>query len=204
MRTSRFPELPSCLPRRGNGLSKAVARGVLALYGWRVDGEFPDRPRMIAIVAPHTSNWDFIVGILMVFALGLRVRFLAKHTLFNPWLGWLMRWFGGMPVIRDAPQGAVAEAADMIAREERILLAITPAGTRRRGAPWRSGFYNIALAAKVPILPVAFDFGRKSLRLFPAVRADRQLRGRPGTAAGPVRRRAGTERLNGRCQNPNF
>ena len=167
MRTGRFPELPPRLPRRGNGLSKALARGLLALFGWRVDGEFPDRPKLIAIVAPHTSNWDFIVGILMVFALGLRVRFLGKHTLFNPWLGWLMRWFGGMPVIRDTPQGAVAEVAEMIAREERILLGITPAGTRRRGAPWRSGFYNIALAAKVPILPAAFDYGRRSLRLSP-------------------------------------
>jgi 1-acyl-sn-glycerol-3-phosphate acyltransferase len=168
MRTGRFPELPPRLPRRGNALSRTVARALLALFGWRVDGVFPDRSKMIAIVAPHTSNWDFIVGILMVFALGLRVRFLAKHTLFNPWLGWLMRWFGGMPVIRDAPQGAVADVAEMIAREKRILLAITPAGTRRRGAPWRSGFYNIALAAKVPILPAAFDFGHKTLRLFPA------------------------------------
>ena len=167
MRSGRFPELPPRLPRRGNGLSKALARGVLALFGWRVDGEFPDRPKMVAIVAPHTSNWDFIVGILVVFALGLRVRFLGKHTLFNPWLGWLMRWLGGTPVIRDTPQGAVADAAEMIAREERILLGIAPEGTRRRGTPWRSGFYNIALAAKVPILPAAFDYGRRSLRLFP-------------------------------------
>ena len=167
MPTGRFPELPPSLPRRGNVLSKALARGVLALSGWRVDGEFPDRPKLIAIVAPHTSNWDFIIGILVVFALGLHVRFLGKHTLFNPWLGWLMRWFGGIPVIRDTPQGAVTAAAEMIAREERILLGIAPEGTRRRGTPWRSGFYNIALAAKVPILPAAFDFGRRSLRLYP-------------------------------------
>ena len=167
MRTGRFPELPHSLPRRGNVLSKTLARGLLALFGWRVDGEFPDRPKMVAIVAPHTSNWDFIVGILVVFALGLRVRFLGKHTLFNPWLGWLMRWLGGTPVIRDTPQGAVADAAEMIAREERILLGIAPEGTRRRGTSWRSGFYNIALAAKVPIVPAAFDYGRRSLRLFP-------------------------------------
>jgi len=167
MHTGRFPELPPRVPRRGNVLSRTLARGLLALFGWRVDGEFPDRPKMVAIVAPHTSNWDFVVGILVVFALGLRVRFLGKHTLFNPWLGWLMRWLGGTPVIRDTPQGAVADAAEMIAREERILLGIAPEGTRRRGTPWRSGFYNIALAAKVPILPAAFDYGRRSLRLFP-------------------------------------
>lgn len=167
MHANRFPELPPRLPRRGNVLSKVLARGLLALFGWRVDGEFPDRPKLVAIVAPHTSNWDFIVGILVVFALGLRVQFLGKHTLFNPWLGWLMRWLGGTPVIRDTPQGAVADAAEMIAREERVFLAITPTGTRRRGTPWRSGFYNIALAAKVPILPAAFDYGHRSLRLFP-------------------------------------
>ena len=167
MRTGRFPELPPSLPRRGNALSKGLARSLLSVAGWRVDGEFPDRAKMIAIVAPHTSNWDFIVGILVVFALGLRVRFLGKHTLFTPPLGWLMRWLGGTPVVRDTPQGAVADAAEMIGREERVLLAVAPAGTRTRGKPWRSGFYNIALAAKVPILPAAFDYARKSLRLFP-------------------------------------
>jgi len=166
-RVSRFPDLPPSLPRRGNALSKAFARGLLALFGWRVTGELPDRPKLVAIVAPHTSNWDFVVGILVVFALGLRVRFLGKHTLFKPPLGWLMRWLGGTPVVRETPQGAVADAAEMITREERVLLGIAPEGTRSRGTPWRSGFYNIALAAKVPVLPAAFDFGRKSLTLFP-------------------------------------
>ncbi len=163
----RFPELPPNLPRRGNALSKAFTRGLLTLFGWRVDGDFPDRAKMIAIVAPHTSNWDFVVGILVVFALGLRIRFLGKHTLFKPPLGWLMRWLGGTPVIRDTPQGAVGDAAEMIAGENRVLLGIAPEGTRTCGTPWRSGFYNIALAAKVPILPAAFDYGRRSLTLFP-------------------------------------
>ncbi|MDA1117691.1 MAG: lysophospholipid acyltransferase family protein [Proteobacteria bacterium] len=164
---SRFPELPPSLPRRGNALTKALARGLLTLFGWRVDGEFPDRAKMIAIVAPHTSNWDFIVGILVVFSLGLRVRFLGKHTLFNPPLGGLMRWLGGTPVVRDTPQGAVGDAVEMISKEEQVLLGIAPQGTRTRGKPWRSGFYNIALAARVPLLPAAFDYGRKALRLFP-------------------------------------
>lgn len=163
----RFPELPPSLPRRGNFLTKALGRALLALAGWRVEGELPDRRKLVAIVAPHTSNWDFVVGILVVFALGLRVRFLGKHTLFRPPLGGLMRWLGGTPVVRDTPQGAVNDAADMIAREDRVLLGIAPEGTRTRGKPWRSGFYNIALAARVPILPAAFDYPAKALRLFP-------------------------------------
>lgn len=163
----RFPGLPPSLPRRGNFLTQALGRTLLAFAGWRVEGELPDRPKLVAIVAPHTSNWDFVVGILVVFALGLRVRFLGKHTLFRPPLGWLMRWLGGTPVVRDTPQGAVTGAADMIAREDRVLLGIAPEGTRTRGKPWRSGFYNIALAARVPILPAAFDYPAKALRLFP-------------------------------------
>jgi 1-acyl-sn-glycerol-3-phosphate acyltransferase len=164
---ARFPELPPSLPRRGNALTRSVARTVLALAGWRIEGAIPDRPKMIAIVAPHTSNWDFVLGIAAVYALGLRVRFLGKHTLFRPPLGALMRWLGGTPVVRDTPQGAVAAAVEMIASEPRVLLGLAPAGTRTQGAPWRSGFYHIAVAAGVPILPVAFDFGRKAVRLFP-------------------------------------
>jgi 1-acyl-sn-glycerol-3-phosphate acyltransferase len=164
----RFPDLPPSLPRRGNALSRALARALLTLFGWRVTGELPDRPKLVAIVAPHTSNWDFVVGILVVFALGLRVRYLGKHTLFRPPLGWLMRWLGGTPVVRDTPQGAVGDAAEMIAREDKVLLGIAPEGTRTPGKPWRSGYYNIARAANVPILPAAFDYHGKALRLFPA------------------------------------
>jgi len=162
-----IPGLPDCLPRRGNAFSRIAARALLAAWGWRIEGEFPPRPKMVAIVAPHTSNWDFIVGILAVFALGLRPRFLAKHTLFNPWLGPLMRWFGGTPVVRDAPQGAVAQAVALIESEPAIFLAITPAGTRSSVKPWRSGFYNIAHAAGVPILPIIFDGGRRAIRVLP-------------------------------------
>jgi 1-acyl-sn-glycerol-3-phosphate acyltransferase len=122
---------------------------------------------MVAIVAPHTSNWDFVVGILAVFAIGIRVRFLAKHTLFNPWLGGLMRWFGGMPVNREAPQGLVPQVVETIGKADRVFLAITPAGTRSSTRPWKSGFYHIAVAARVPILPVVFDGPGRAIRLLP-------------------------------------
>ncbi|MFL6574172.1 MAG: lysophospholipid acyltransferase family protein, partial [Burkholderiales bacterium] len=166
-RLSPIPRLPPSLPRRGNGFSRWLGRSALALSGWRIEGEFPDRPKLVAIVAPHTSNWDFVLGISAVFALGLSVRFLGKHTLFYPPLGWLMRWFGGTPVVREAPQGAVAQAVSMIEAERAVVLGIAPAGTRTRDTPWRSGFYRIAHAARVSILPVAFDGERRAIRLFP-------------------------------------
>jgi 1-acyl-sn-glycerol-3-phosphate acyltransferase len=163
----RVPALPPSFPRRGNAFSRLLGHAVLALCGWRIDGEFPDQPKLLAIVAPHTSNWDFPLGLAAVYALGLRVRFLGKHTLFYPPLGWLMRWFGGTPVFRNAPQGAVAQVVEVFQREPAIFLAIAPAGTRTRGTPWRSGFYHMAHAAGVPIIPIAFDGGRRAIRVFP-------------------------------------
>jgi 1-acyl-sn-glycerol-3-phosphate acyltransferase len=123
---------------------------------------------MVVIVAPHTSNWDFIVGILAVFAIGIRARFIAKHTLFGPGIGWLMRWFGGIPVNREAPQGMVPQAVQAIEQAQSIFLAITPAGTRSSTKPWKSGFYRIAVAARVPIMPIAFDGEHRAIRLLPA------------------------------------
>ena len=164
----RVPPLPDCLPSRGNAFSSVVSRALLSLGRWRIEGDFPSEPKMVAIVAPHTSNWDFIVGILAVFAIGIRVRFLAKHTLFKPPLGWLMRWFGGMPVNREAPQGLVPQAVEAIEKADRIFLAITPAGTRSSTKPWKSGFYHIAVAARVPIFPVIFDGPQRAIRFLPA------------------------------------
>ena len=159
--------LPDCLPRRGNAFTSAVSRALLGASGWNIEGEFPSRPKMVAIVAPHTSNWDFIVGILAVFAIGIHVDFLAKHTLFKGPLGWFMRWCGGMPVNREAPQGLVPQVVDAIAAAPAVFLAITPAGTRSSTKPWKSGFYHIAVAARVPILPVAFDGPARAIRFMP-------------------------------------
>ena len=162
----RVPLLPPRIPRRGNFFSRALGHALLALQRWRFEGEFPDEPKLLAIVAPHTSNWDFLVGISAVYALGLDVRFLAKHTLFNPWIGWLMRWFGGTPVVREAPQGLVGQVVELFERSPAVFLAVTPSGTRTLGTPWKSGFYHMAHSAGVPILPIAFDGERRLIRLF--------------------------------------
>ena len=165
----RIPALPDCLPSRGNTFSRVVGRSLFGALGWRLEGDFPARPKMVVIVAPHTSNWDFIVGILAVFAIGIRARFIAKHTLFKPPLGWVMRWFGGIPVNREAPQGMVPQAVGAIEKAQSVFLAITPSGTRSSTRPWKSGFYHIAHAARVPILPIAFDGEHRTIRLLAPV-----------------------------------
>ncbi len=127
------------------------ARRLLALAGWRVDVVPPPGPRCVIAVYPHTSNWDFLVGYLAKLAAGLPVHFVGKHTLFRGPLGPLLRHMGGIPVNRRAPLGLIAQlAAEMEARPW-MWLAIAPEGTRAYVDHWKSGFYRVATAAKVPI-----------------------------------------------------
>ncbi len=124
----------------------------------------PNVSKAVIIVAPHTSNWDFLIGVSALFALGLRARFLGKHTLFKGPLGSLMRWLGGVPVDRRAARGVVDETVGLFAASDRMILALSPEGTRRSVDRWKTGFYYVALKAQVPIVPVAFDYRRKRIR----------------------------------------
>ena len=162
-----MPALPAALPRRGGILTRAFGRGVLRLLGWRIDGEIPNRAKMVVIAAPHRSNWDFVVGLAAKFALGVDARWLGKHTLFRPPFGALMRRWGGIPVDRRTPQDTVASVVHEFERSETLLLALAPEGTRRPGTEWKTGFWHIAKGAGVPILPVAFDWAARTIRIFP-------------------------------------
>jgi len=164
-----FPSLPPLAPRRGYGLLGALGRGWLRLVGWRIDGEIPDVARCVAAVAPHSSNWDFVHAVAVVFALGLRISFIGKHTLFRGSLGGFMRWLGGVPVDRSRDNGLVEDMVDAFAAADRLWLGIAPEGTRTRVEGFKSGFYRIALAAGVPIVPVALNYRERALILLPAV-----------------------------------
>jgi 1-acyl-sn-glycerol-3-phosphate acyltransferase len=160
-----FPVLGDSLPKRGNLLTTGLARGSLSAFGWRIEGNFPDVPKLVVVVGPHTTNWDFIVGITAKFALGIRVKFLAKDTLFRWPVNGLMRWLGGIPVDRSQPHGVVGEGVADFARCEQLVLAVAPQGTRRKGMPWREGFYHIAVGAGVAIVPVTIDYTRRVLAI---------------------------------------
>lgn len=156
------------LPRRGNRFSRACGRGALRLLGWRIAGALPSQERVVAIVAPHTSNWDFFIALATQLALGLDVSWLGKHTLFlGPWAP-LLRWLGGIPVNRRAPQGLIPELIRRLGRRERFLLALAPEGTRSRVSRWKSGFHIIARATGAVIVPVALDFAPREVRFGPA------------------------------------
>jgi 1-acyl-sn-glycerol-3-phosphate acyltransferase len=157
------PVLGQNVPKRGNAFSRGVGRLGLALLGFRFEGSVPDVPRLVMIVAPHTSNWDFVAGLFAELALGLRARFIAKHTLFRGPFGSFLRWLGGIPVNRRAPGGVVENATQAMRTAEQLYLVITPEGTRKKVPEWRSGFYRIAHGAGVPILPVAFDYRKRAI-----------------------------------------
>jgi 1-acyl-sn-glycerol-3-phosphate acyltransferase len=127
------------------------ARRVLALLGWRVDVVPPPGPKCIIAVYPHTSNWDFGVGYLAKLAAGLPVHFVGKHTLFRGPLGPLLRRMGGIPVDRRAATGLIGQLVNEMEARPWMWLAIAPEGTRAYVDHWKSGFYRVAAAAKVPI-----------------------------------------------------
>ncbi|MGB9107848.1 MAG: 1-acyl-sn-glycerol-3-phosphate acyltransferase [Telluria sp.] len=148
---------PAQIPAWG----QRTALRLLNLFGWNVHFKPLPGPHGIAVVYPHTSNWDFFVGLLAKWAVGLQFRWLAKDSLFRGPMGVMMRYWGGVPVDRSAPQGAIRRLAENMLGTKWFWLAITPEGTRGYRPYWKSGFYRIALAAQVPLLLVSIDYGRK-------------------------------------------
>lgn len=159
-RDPQILELGPNVMRAHGPFAAAIGRLLLGLGGWRFEGTIPDVPRMVLMVAPHTSNWDFLTGVSVKLGLRLGARFVGKHTLFRWPLGSFMRWLGGVPVDRNAAAGFVGEAARAVREADGMVLVIAPEGTRKR-APWKSGFYRIALAAGVPIVLCGFDYSRR-------------------------------------------
>lgn len=135
--------------------------------GWRIEGFPPDLPQFVLITVPHTSNWDFFLGVAAMFAIGFRASWLGKHTLFEGPFGWYMRWLGGIPVHRDRNERVVGQAIAAFRAQDKLLLTISPEGTRHATPGWKSGFYFIARGAGVPIVPVAFDYSTRTLRILP-------------------------------------
>jgi 1-acyl-sn-glycerol-3-phosphate acyltransferase len=160
-------------PPPPHSLAERVGHLALRLAGWSVVGIRPTASRFLIIVAPHTSNWDFLVGLACGYGAGILSRwpygFFIKAGLFLGPLALVLRALGGIPIDRSAPHDAVHRAAEILRARARYMLAITPEGTRRRTERWRTGFYHIARSAGVPVVPVSFDYERRECRIGPAV-----------------------------------
>jgi 1-acyl-sn-glycerol-3-phosphate acyltransferase len=137
------------------------------LFAWRIDGSFPPTlKKYIVAIAPHTSNWDFLVGLAARSLLRMqKTKFLGKSQLFRPPYGWVFRALGGYPVDRTSKHDMVKQVADLFNAHDHFIVAIAPEGTRKKVEKLRTGFYYIAKAANIPVIPVGFDYARKAVVL---------------------------------------
>jgi 1-acyl-sn-glycerol-3-phosphate acyltransferase len=139
-------------------LVQRLARGLLRLFGWRVDFAWPPTNKCVIVVYPHTSNWDFVVGYLTKLTAGLPAHWIGKDTLFRWPVAGLLRRMGGIPVNRREHRGLVGQMVREFERRPRMWLALAPEGTRSRVDRWKSGFYHLALEARVPVGLAFFDY----------------------------------------------
>jgi 1-acyl-sn-glycerol-3-phosphate acyltransferase len=149
-----------------NTLMRGLSRLGLRLLGWRTEGMTPDEiaayPKFVLIAAPHTSNWDFPITLMVCFVLRLKVYWMAKSSLFAWHIGWLSRWLGGIPIDRSASNNTVQSTIAAFAARERLAVIVAPEGTRGKVAHWKTGFYHMAHGAGIPIALAYLDFRHKT------------------------------------------
>ena len=144
-------------------MSRILYNFFFRLAGWKIGGDMPPLDKFIVIVAPHTSNWDFMLGLCARSILKFDAKFLGKKELFRFPFGGLFRWLGGVPVDRSRNSNLVDAVAELFRQKEKFILAIAPEGTRKYVPQWKTGFYFIALKAAVPIVMASFDYERKTI-----------------------------------------
>ena len=159
----------SRVPRRGNALSRGLGRLSLRLLGWRHVGAIADEPKLVMIGAPHTTNFDGVIAIVSLMALGLDARTMIKKSAFHGVLGRFLTWAGAVPIDRDARDGVIGQSIALMAERKSLLLLLAPEGTRGGADEWKRGFHRIALGAKVPILAVACNYKTKLITFGPTL-----------------------------------
>lgn len=158
---------------------REIIRGLALLFlkvcGWRREGVLPDLPRYVMIAAPHTSNWDFPFTMAIAFAYRLKICWLGKHTLFRRPFGPFFRWFGGIPIDRTKSSDTVSQAIQAFREKAKIVMLISPEGTRKKVRAWKTGFYHIAMGANVPVSLAFLDYMKKVGGIGPLVRLSGNL-----------------------------
>jgi 1-acyl-sn-glycerol-3-phosphate acyltransferase len=179
----------------------AFARGLLRLFGWRLCFDGLPSKQGVIVVYPHTSNWDFIWGILAKWGIGITMTFWAKDSLFRaPVFGRWLRWIGGLPIDRSSAKGIVGQTAEQLRqardRGDFMWLALAPEGTRSPGEGWRSGFYHVATQAHVPVVLAFIDYERREVGIDTAWRVHGNVEADMARFAERLSRRTGRNPSN--------
>ena len=136
---------------------------ILKRLGWTFNVDMPEVKKFVAIAAPHTSNWDFPLGILAAKAINLKVNWLGKHNMFRWHSSWFFRLIGGIPIDRSGGQNYKQQLTDLFNLSDHMVLALAPEGTRSKTDHWKTGFHSIARAANVPVLMAYMDWGKRQV-----------------------------------------
>lgn len=155
--------IPDSAPRNRNRFLARMGRWGLNCLGWRVKGKFTDARKLMVIVAPHSSNWDWIVGVCALWGLEMRFSYLIKDAAFIWPLSILIKKTGGIPIDRSNPDGIVDQVVGEFDKADQLYYAITPEGTRKEVKHWKTGFLRVAYKARVPVVPVSIDYSRKEI-----------------------------------------
>lgn len=170
-----IPQLGPLTPQKSNVLTRAIGRFLLFGLRWQVKGTVYNAPKLVMVLAPHTSTCDFLVGLASMLAVGFRSSWLiaAKHTWWP--LGIFMRRLGGIPVHRSAPHDVVSQMVKTFNDNDKLLFALSPEGTRKKVTKWKTGFWHIASDAGVPIQLISFDYARRITECGPVIETSNNI-----------------------------
>ena len=150
-------------------MKKILSKIIFWLMGWEVIGTSDYPKKCIVVAAPHTSNWDFLIGRCYGYIVGITPKYLIKSELFFPVLGTLFKWNGGIPVYRKSQHNIVDQIVTRFSNTDELILGIAPEGTRKRVEKWKTGFYHIAHNSNIPILLMAMDYENKKVGIIDSI-----------------------------------
>jgi len=158
-------QTPEHLRSNRSQISQWIGRVVLKSMGWKVAGSIPNEKRILIVAAPHTSNWDFVIGMGALLGLNAKIRWIGKHTLFKPGISWFFRWLGGIPVNRKNPASLIEDVSNMIKKDRGLMIGVAPEGTRKKINRWKTGFLRIAKTTQSKILFISIDAPSKTIKI---------------------------------------
>lgn len=164
-----IPELGALTPQTSNVLSRAIGRILLFVLRWQIKGKVHNGPKFVMILAPHTSEWDFYVGLAGKLALGLHSSWLVSSA-YTWWpLGFFLRKLGGIPIYKNGPRNLVSQFVESFNNNERMMVTLFPEGTRKKVGKWKTGFWYIASQAGIPIQLVSLDYEKRVMQCGPVI-----------------------------------
>ena len=161
----KWPRLGNAIPKRTQPIRTLIGRTVFKLTGWKLVGNLPNKSKLVIVALPHSSNFDFILALSVIWGWGLKINFMAKHTLFKFPQGLFFRAVGGIPVDRRSAHGLVEKMANEFNSRSSLILGIAPEGTRNSDGSLKAGFARIAKAASAPVVPIIVNYKTKTLTL---------------------------------------